>query len=232
MHRAGPDPLHPNSDFYVLKISHDDTYIESLREEPKADRTAGSDFSIASDALSAMYIASANTEEWARAMQADGTMSQEEIDAVAHVAEKLQPYMDEAIQSTRGRFEIYQEHYEKGVGPLEMGISRRLQLPDRIRTREDIAQFFAYLYLVDHTSFHPDDGFETYVNATNQAAFSDKESRLRNRLMAQARAISGKQGLDIYEIALWVGTMVGYNDDPEIEAEAPAWLKALSNTWV
>lgn len=232
MHRAGPDPLHPNSDFYSVKISHDDAFVESLLKKPKSNRTAGSDFEIAAEALSTMYMISSDVDGWASAAQKEGGVSQEELDAVAQVATALQPYMAEAIQSTRGRFDIYQEHYEKGVGPLEMGIARRLSLPSKIRTKEDIAQFFAYLYLFDRTSFHPDESFENYVDRENRATYTDEEARIRNRLMAQAWAISEKQGLDIYELSLWVGALAGANDDPPNEASAPAWLKSLSNTWV
>lgn len=232
VHRTGPDPLHPHVDFYTVKIAHDDAFVESLSKKPKANRTAGSDFEIAAEALSGMYTTATQPEIWAQAMQEEGVMSQAEIDAVAAVAEALRPYMNEAMASTRGRFDLYQEHFEAGVGPFEMGISRRLMLPDQIRTKEDIAQFFAYLYLVDRTSFHPDDRFMEYVDRTGKAAYNAAESRKRDVLMAQARILAQKQGLDIYELALWVGALAGANEDPENEATAPAWLKSLSNTWV
>lgn len=232
MHRTGPDPLHPNVDFYSVRIGHDDAFLESMLKKPKSNRTAGSDFEIAAEALSGMYTTAMQPEAWAEAMQQEGAMSQPEIDAVAAVAEALRPYLPEAMESTRGRFELYQEHYESGVGPLELGISRRLSLPEQIRTKEELAQFFAYLYMVDRTSFHPDDRFGEYVDREGKPAFTAAEAKKRDVLMAQARYISQKLKLDIYEVALWVGALVGANYDPENEASAPGWLKSLSNAWV
>jgi hypothetical protein len=228
VHRTGPDPLSPNSDFYAIKISHDDAFVESLSEQPKANRTAGSDFSIAAEALSGMYVTAVNPEGWAAEMQSRGLMSQEEIDAVAHVSQALRPYMNEAMESTRGRFEMYQEHYEGRVGPLELGISRKLELPEHVGSREELAEFFAYLYLVDHASFHPDDDFRTYVDREGRATYTPAQAEARNILMLEALQAADAADLDIYEMALWVGALIN-NDN---EAQAPAWLKALSNTWV
>lgn len=233
VHRTGPDPLSPNIDFYMVKISHEDAFVESLTKKPKANRTAGSDFEIAAEAVSGMYLTAMNPYEWASIMQADGVMTQEEIDAVAAVAQTLKPYMPEAMESTRGRFELYQEHYEKGVGPLELGISRRLKLPDHIGNKEEIAEFFAYLYTVDHLSFHPDENFEGYVESgTGKAFYTAEEAAQMDALMLEAIQAADAEGLDIYELALWVGALTGSNDDPENEASAPAWLKSLSNEWV
>jgi hypothetical protein len=232
VHRTGPDPLSPNIDFYTVRISHDHVFIESLIKKPKGHRTAGSDFSIAVELIESMFVTAMNPEVWAREAQAEGSMSQEEIDAVTQVASSLAPYMKDAVENLEGRSEIYQEHYEGTDGPLELGISRKLELPDRIRTKEEMAEFFAYLYLVDRTSFHPDDSFEDYVDRKGNQAFTAEEAALRDDLMAQARGFSYKQKMDIYEMALWVGALVGANEDPENEATAPAGLKSLSNAWV
>ena len=232
VNRTGPDPLSPNLDFYTVKISQGDTFLESLVKRPKSNRTAGSDFEIAMELLSSLFVTGKNPEGWAAQVQAEGSMSQEEIDAVAYVAAHLEPYMNEAMASTRGRFEIYQEHYEKGVGPLEMGISRKLRLPEHIGNREEIAEFFAYLYLVDHTGFHPDDDFETYEDRQGRPAYTPAQAEARNILMTEAFQAAEVAGLDLYEIAIWVGALTGAAEDPENEASAPSWLKALSNTWV
>lgn len=232
VHREGPDPLHLDSDYYKARISHDDVFLESMLKKPRGPRTAGSDFSIASDFLASMFVTAMNPEGWAEEMQADGKMSQEEIDAVTQVAANLEPYMEEAMRATRGRIEMYQEHFESGIGPLELGISRKLEFPDHIGNKEEIAKFFAYLYVVDQTSFHPDEDFNTYVDVAGRPSYTTAEAESRNILMVEAIQAAEAEGLDIYEVALWVGALTGASDDPENEAQAPAWLKALSNTWV
>jgi hypothetical protein len=128
--------------------------------------------------------------------------------------------------------ELYSEHREGTPGPLEMGIARVLELPDEIRTPQDIAQFFAYLYLVDRMSFHPDTRFGGYVDEKDQPAYTPKDARTRDRLMAKARDISRKYGFDLYEIGVWVGALTGTFPNAENEASAPGWLKALSNMWI
>lgn len=232
VHREGPDPLHPDSDFYKARISQDDVFLESMLKKPRGPRTAGSDFSIASDFLASMFVTAMNPEEWAREMQKEGAISQEEIDAVTQVASTFAPYMEEAMESTRGRIEMYREHFESGIGPLEMGISRKLELPDHIGNKEEIAKFFAYLYLVDRTSFHPDEDFRTYEDIAGRSAYTNAQAEARNILMVEAIQAAEAEGLDIYEVALWVGALTGASDDPENEAQAPAWLKSLSNTWI
>jgi hypothetical protein len=232
VHRTGPDPLHPYSDFYTVRISHEDAFIETLAKTPRASRSSGSDFMLAAESLYGMMQPAMNPEVWAAEMQSVGRMSQEEIDGVTYVASKLAPYMSEAIESSRGRMELYSEHREGTPGPLEMGIARKLQLPDVIKTPEDIAEFFAHLYLVDRVQFHPDDRFVNYVDEKGRPAFTPDEILVRDRLMAEAFATSALYGLDLYELGLWVGALTGHLPDAESEAKAPGWLKALSNGWI
>lgn len=234
VHRMGPDPLHPHSDFYAVKVSHDDTWMESMLERPKANRTAGSDFEIAAEVVSNLYLIATEPGAWAAEAQKVGRASQEEIDATIAVADNLRPYLNEAIRSTRGKFDLFSEHFEAGVGPYDpsMGISRKLELPEHIGNKQEIAQFFAYLYLVDRTSFHPDDDFSTYVDREGLPAFTPEEAERRNALMLEAIQAADAEGLDIYELGLWVGAVIGANDDPENEASAPKWIKDLSKEWV
>lgn len=233
VHRMGPDPLRKSTDFYTVKISQGDSWMESVGEKPRENRTAGSDFVMAIETLYNLHSIAANPEVWAAEMQSIGKMSQEEIDATVNVAENLQPYLDEAVSSSRDRLDLYSEHYESGVGPYDpsMGVARVLELPEKIRTKEDMARFFAYLYLVDRTSFHPDDQFSSYVYSKGSAAYTRKEAAIRQRLMKQAWQVSHKNGLDIYEVALWVAALIGAGD-PENKESAPVWLKSLSNVWV
>ena len=234
VHRMGPDPLHPHSDFYSVKVSHDDTWMESMLEMPKANRTAGSDFEIASNVVSNLYVIASEPEAWAGQMQSIGRMSQEEIDATISVANNLRPYLNEAIRSTRGKFDLYSEHFEAGVGPYDpsMGIARKLELPEHIGNKEEIAQFFAYLYLVDRSSLHPDEDFKTFVDREGRPAYTPEQAEIRNILMLEAIQAAEAEDLDIYELALWVGAVTGANFDPENEESAPKWIKALSKEWV
>jgi len=234
VHRMGPDPLHPHSDFYAVKVSHDDTWMESMLEKPKANRTAGSDFEIASEFLSNFYIIASEPGAWAQQMQEVGRASQEEIDATIAVANNLRPYLNEAIRSTRGKFDLFSEHFEAGVGPYDpsMGIARKLELPEHIGNKEEIAQFFAYLYLVDRSSFHPDEDFTTFVDREGRPAYTPEQAERRNALMLEAIQAADAEGLDIYELALWVGAVTGANDDPDNEDSAPKWIKVLSKEWV
>lgn len=234
VHRMGPDPLQTNSDFYAVKVSHEDTWMENILHKPKANRTAGSDFEIASEVLSNLYLIASEPEAWAHDMQEIGRMSQEEIDATIAVATNLRPYLNEAIRSTQGKFDLYSEHFEAGVGPYDpsMGIARKLSLPEHIGNKEEIAQFFAYLYLVDRTGFHPDEDFNTFIDREGRPAYTPEQAETRNRLMLEAIQAADAENLDIYELALWVGALTGANYDPENEATAPAWMKTLSTTWV
>lgn len=233
VHRMGPDPLHPNSDFYAVKVSQDDTWMESMLERPKANRTAGSDFEIAAEVVSNLYLIATEPAAWAEEAQKVGRASQEEIDATIAVANNLRPYLNEAIRSTRGKFDLFSEHFEAGVGPYDpsMGIARKLELPKSVQTKEDIANFFAYLYLVDHTSFHPDDRFGDYVRPDGKRAYTRHEAATRQTLMNQSWRISEENRLDIYQMALWVGALSGVQNDPDNEDSPPDWLKGLSNTW-
>lgn len=232
VHRTGPDPLSPNLDFYAIKISHQDVFMESLMPFPKSARSAGTDFAIAMNALLYLVPIARNPERWADVMRQEGRISQEEIDATIDVAQALSPYLESAVDTAFQRQQMYTEHYERGVGPLEMGIARKLELPEHIGNKEEIAQFFAYLYLVDRSSFHPDEDFNTFVDRDGRPAYTPEQAELRNALMLEAIQAAEAEGLDIYEIAIWVGALTGANYDPENEKSAPKWIKALSKEWV
>lgn len=231
VHRTDPDPLSPKMDFYAIRVSHGNTWLETLQAKPRADRMAGSDFSIAMTFLLFLSPIAQNPEGWETLMRSEGKMSQEEIDATVDVALALGPYLDEALDIAHQRLGVYLEHFESGIGPFEMGIGRRLDLPVHIRTKEDIARFFAYLYIVDHTSFHPDDRFGEYVDNKGKRAYTRNEAATRDWLMSQSWGVAKENGLDIYEVALWVGALTGVSEDPENETSAPDWLKSLSSTW-
>lgn len=114
------------------------------------------------------------------------------------------------------------------------------RFPRSVRTREDIVDFFAHLYLVDRTSFHPDDRFYdeergevAYVDRSGRPTYTTDEARLRDRLMAEAWDVAEAEGLDIYEIGLWTGALVGAGGEPETaEGPAPAWLRRALAPWV
>ena len=100
-----------------------------------------------------------------------------------------------------------------------------LELPDRVSTPEDIVRFFLYLDRIDRTYFHPDDSFYAhgevqYSNQHGSPAYTPAQARLRDRLMKQAKAVARREGLDIYDVGLFV---VGAPDN-EIE-KAPEWLR-------
>jgi hypothetical protein len=231
VHRAGPDPLSPGLDFYAIKVSREDVFMETQMPFPKSARSSGTDFAIAMNALLYLSPIARHPERWENMMRDEGRISQEEIDATIDVALALQPYLEEAIDKAFERQPMYSEYYEKGVGPLELGIARRLGLPEHIGNKEEIAQFFAYLYLVDHTGVDPDEDFKTFVDRDGRDAYTPAQAELRNALMLEAIQAADAEGLDIYDLALWVGAMTGANDDPEREASTPKWLKELSKEW-
>lgn len=220
-------------DLYSVRLTHPEdegVWIESnvKQTHQRKYRTALSDLEIAAEAVSNLY---AHLGEFGYVqMRAKGT-SPEEARVLLEVAQRFSPYLEDAMVDAKKKSEIFLEHYEKGVGPLEMGIRRKLELPEHIGNKEEIAQFFAYLYLVDSTSFHPDEDFSTYEDLKGRPAYTHAQAEARNILMVEAFQAADAEGLDIYELAIWVGALTGSSDDPDNEASAPAWLKALSNTW-
>ena len=113
-----------------------------------------------------------------------------------------------------------------------------LELPKRIASREDLIQFFAFLDLVDRTSFHPDDRFYDpasgevqYTASDGSPAYSAGEAKRRDRLMSQAWAFSDREGLDIYEVALWVSGAIN-GPGHQNEDEAPRWVVEAVRPWV
>lgn len=234
VNRLGPVPEKPRFDLYGIKLSVDeDTWIESQMARPNDQpRSSGSDFEMAAFMLATMKFAADDPKLYYIRMVKFGQVSPEEILATVELAKRLEPYLEEAVKDAHDRYSLYSEHREGRPGPLEMGIARPLQLPEHIGLKEEIAEFFAYLYLVDKTSFHPDEDFESYVDKDGKPAYSPEEAKARNILMTEAFQAAEAEGLDLYEVALWVGALAGVNDDPENEAQAPDWIKALSNTWI
>jgi hypothetical protein len=113
-----------------------------------------------------------------------------------------------------------------------MGMMYALKLPQTIRTPEDIANFFAYVYQADYTSFHPDQDFNSILNTQGLPAFQPDEADTRNRLMLEAKAVAQNFNLDIYELMDWVIALIDDDGDPEVENSAPNWMKSLSEWWL
>lgn len=103
-------------------------------------------------------------------------------------------------------------------------MSMPLELPKRVSTPEDIVKFFLYLTKIDRTYFHPDDSFYAHgeVQYSNERgpSYTPDQAKLRDRLMKQAFSVAHREGLDIYDIALFVVGAPGN----EIE-KAPEWLR-------
>lgn len=234
--RLGPDPKAPEADIYKVRITSPDNsaWMESRILTPRRNRTVASDFDLAIGILGSLDQASIKPRLWRHMMKQITPISDEELDATMEVAQRLKPYLPEAMEIATQRYGMFSEARESGVGPYDpgMGISRKLEIPESVRTKEDIARFFAYLYLVDRTSFHPDDRFGGYVDPQGKRAYTRNQAATRDKLMRQSWKVANANGLDIYEVALWVGALTGASSDPENEADAPDWLKGLSNTWI
>lgn len=233
--RLNPDPLLPDMDIYVVRISSPDrdAWVEQKMATRKKNRTVATDFDMAWGVIGGLDQAARYPDRWRKILREMTEQSDEEIESTLQVAERLAPYLTEALESGTQRFAMYQEAREGGVGPYDpsMGIARRMEMPEVIRTKEDMAMFFAYLYIVEKTAFHPDDRFSEYVDGDGNRAYTRNEAATRQRLMNQSWKVAEKNRLDIYEMALWVGSLVGAGD-PENTFSAPAWLKSLSNTWL
>jgi hypothetical protein len=233
--RLKPLPSFPGQDLHRVIIKSPEwvvieaSFVTKVREA----RTVAYDFDMAYGMLGSLHEAAIRPAEWKKVLETKTDMSPEQIKHTLEIAQEMKPYLPAATISAIAQYPTFNEYRQGNVGPLEpgMGIARRLAMPEVIRTKEDIATFFAYLYIVEHTAFHPDDDFGEYVDREGKATYTKKEAATRNRLMQQAWKVSKANGLDIYEIALWVGALAGGND-PENEADAPAWLKGLSNTWI
>jgi len=109
-------------------------------------------------------------------------------------------------------------------------MSRLPKLPEKIKTPTDVLELFGYLTWVDKTSFHPDDRFwdeerdeSAYVTRGGGPSYTKEEAQLRDRLMGEAFEVVTKEGLDIYELALWVTT--------EDLSDAPKWVKRVIGSW-
>lgn len=110
-------------------------------------------------------------------------------------------------------------------------------LPKVIEYPADVARFFAYLYLVDGTSFHPDDSFfrygkVQYVDEAGKPFYTHVKARIRDRLMKQSREILDQTKIDIYEVGLWTAAILGVHDDPEGRTSAPIWLHRALESYI
>lgn len=123
--RMEQDPLHQDSDFYAVRVSHADTFLEIMVKKPRLDRTAGTYYAIAMFTLDGLYLPAKEPEQWAAAMQQIGQMNQEEIDATLDVASNLALYIDEAVEVANSKLFLYEEHFEKGVGPYDPSLGRK-----------------------------------------------------------------------------------------------------------
>lgn len=69
-----------------------------------------------------------------------------------------------------------------------------------IKNKQEVIDFFDYLYVDRKLSFHPDDDFADYTNLeTKKPAFTKAEVPLLNKRMKEAFAVLGD---DIYEVGM------------------------------
>ncbi|QYH38459.1 hypothetical protein GYM62_06465 [Algoriphagus sp. NBT04N3] len=60
---------------------------------------------------------------------------------------------------------------------------------------------FHHLIHEERLNFHPDEGFENYINLeTKRQTYTDEEAAIRNNLMEQAFQVCDRQQADIYQI--------------------------------
>lgn len=232
VNRQGPVAESPHLEAYIVRLSAPDkeSWIESQVVTSPRPRSSGSDFEMAAHVLALMKFAADDPKLYTIQMRQIGRVSPEEIAATILMAQHLDPYLEKAVLDAHDRYSLYSEYREGGIGPLEMGIARSLQLPEHIGLPEEIADFFAYLYIVDRTSFHPDDDFNTYVDRTGKRAYSVPEAELRNSLMVEAFQAADAAEIDIYELGLWIQGLI--EDNEELAKGAPKWLVKQSESWV
>lgn len=232
VNRQGPVAESPHLEAYTVRLSAPDkeSWIESQVVTSPRPRSSGSDFEMAAHVLALMKFAADDPKLYTIRMRQIGRVSPEEIAATIEMARHLDPYLEKAVLDAHDRYGLYSEYREGGIGPLEMGIARLLQLPEHIGVQEEIADFFAYLYLVDKTAFHPDDDFNTYVDRAGKRTFSVPEAELRNNLMFEAFQAADAEEIDIYELGLWVQGLIYGNE--ELAKDAPNWLVKQSESWI
>lgn len=228
--RLGTAPTDPGNEEYSVRLDHPDgeSWIESKIRTPRTPRTAGFDYRLAFNMLGSMWGAVHQPGRWLQEVSKGG-LSPEELAATVEMAVKLEPYLQDAIHSGLSRAPFYSEHWES---KKHLGISSPPDLPRHIRTKEDVANFFAYLFLKEDLSFHPDEDFNTYVNSeTGGAAYTMEEAHERNRLMAESFEVMRKAKIDIYGLGLWISALLGFGD-PDNLSDVPTWLRNLSETWI
>ena len=72
-----------------------------------------------------------------------------------------------------------------------------------IQNVQDVEKFFGHIAKERKINFHPDNGFEEYINKeTHVACFTPEEVDIYNRLMEESFAVCEKEDVDIYAIGL------------------------------
>lgn len=230
--RLGSVQTDPGHDQYTVRLDHPDgaSWIETRMEVPKAPRTVATDYRLAFNMIGKLKGAVDEPQRWMREVSKGGEISREEILATLEMAQKFDPYFEDAIDAAMDRAYLYSEYFEPRK---RLGIARPLHLPNKIRTKEELANFFAYLYREENLSFHPDEDFNTYVDSgTGAPSYTMEEAHDRNRLMAEAFETADREKLDIYEVGLWVGALLQVVGSDEDVSDVPEWLRKLAETWI
>jgi len=77
-----------------------------------------------------------------------------------------------------------------------------INMPDVIKSIEDVQNFFQILVTSYGLTLHPDDPFSEYINLeTKEPFFTQKQAILFDRLMNESFMICNKEGYDIYLLA-------------------------------
>jgi hypothetical protein len=229
--RLGPVAESPHLEAYTVRLSAPDeeSWIESQVVTSPRPRSSGSDFEMAAHTLALMKFAADDPKLYTIKMRQMGRVSPEEIAATIEMARHLDPYLEKAVLDAHDRYDLYSEYREGSIGPPELGIARIIQLPEHIGLPEEVADFFAYLYLVDRVDLHPDTPFRKYVDRKGKRVFSESEASLRDSLMVEAFQAADAGEVDIYDLGLWVqGLIFG---DERLSKDAPSWLVEQSKTW-
>lgn len=237
--RVGPVSQMPGFEEYNVRISGPESgvWIKSTIMVRGVPRTSATDYDLATGVLGGLRETARDKKLFFVRMHSFyPNISDEELEATYQVAEQLSPYMDAAMEDAVSRIGMYHEGREKNIGPWDpgMGIARSLELPEHIGTKEGIANFFAYLFLVDSVNFHPDTPFYRYIDLnTKEPSFTDEEIQERDRLMVEAFQAAEAEEVDIYEIAILVtGLIEAQREGAPSLFETPEWLEKLSNAWV
>lgn len=68
-----------------------------------------------------------------------------------------------------------------------------------------MTEFFTYIYCKRGVNFHPDEGFDHYIDLeTKQPTFTKSECKHYDQLMAECFAVCEDSDIDIYDHALTI----------------------------